>query len=127
MAGCRASVPNPAGAWQVSTKLQNGTKQPKATDILLTPVQTDALMHGDAALKMDHTKEAIHVPIANSGVAADGTVLFDGTAPQPFGTGLFRFKGSGKDGALSGTTRIATQSFFGSEVIRGLLAFARVK
>lgn len=127
MAGCRTPVPNLAGAWQVSATLQDSAKQPTATDILLTLVQTDALVHGDAALTMNHAKEAIHVPVANSVVAADGTVMLEGSAPQPLGTVLFRFEGSGKGGALTGTATITAQSFLGSEAIGGPLVFTRTK
>ncbi len=125
--GCRTPVPDLSGKWEITTRLDNNHKTKIATEVLLTLVQTDATVHGDAALKMDNSKQAIHVPIANSLVNPDGKLMLQGSTPQPFGTVLFSFDGTGKAGSLAGTTTITAQTILGSEIDSGPVTYARAR
>ena len=62
LSGCRAPVPDNSGKWHGVAVLRNHQQSNRA-DVTLLLSQTEAAVHGNAALKMNDVKDPLHVPI----------------------------------------------------------------
>jgi hypothetical protein len=126
LSGCRAPVPDNSGKWHGVAVLPNHQHSTMA-DVTLLLSQTEAAVHGDAALKMNDMKDPLHVPINTATIDSKGRVQWVGNGAQGFGNVYLSFDGTVSGEALKGQIGLtAPVILFGQETDSGPFTFTRV-
>ena len=96
-------------------------------EVTLPLSQTEAAVHGNAALKMNDVKDPLHMPINTATIDSKGRVQLLGNGPQAFGNVYLSF-----DGTVFGETQTrqigltAPVILFGQETDSRPFTFTRV-
>ena len=126
LSGCRAPVPDNSGKWHGVTVLRNH-QQPNRADVTLLWSQTEAAVHGNAALKMNDVKDPLHVPIHTATIDSKGRVQLVGNGAQVFGNVYLSFDGTVFGEKQTGQIGLtAPVILFGQETDSGPFTFTRV-
>jgi hypothetical protein len=119
-------VPDNNGKWHGVTALRNH-QQSTMADVTLLLSQTEAAVHGDAALKMNGVKAPLHVPINTAKIDSKGRVQWVGNGAQDFGNVYLSFDGTVFEETQTGQIGLtAPVILFGQETESGPFTFTRV-